>query len=160
MLNGDSELKLIPTKDPAIREQIEALAGQFKEIRDGAQQISDNLPRLAQAREAQALIIKDSDKLRISLGVLGASYLENQDFYADPRSALAIAAVLSMLSITALIGIQLLGARQRRDLAVRRAGEAQELTKVTQQVNDAIQVAILRLMNELQAVAGNGRANQ
>ena len=153
LLNGDSELKLIPTKDPAIREQIEALAGQFKEIRDSAQQISDNLPRLAQAREAQALIIKDSDKLRISLGVLGASYLENQDFYADPRSALAIAAVLSMLSITALIGIQLLGARQRRDLAVRRAGEAQELTKVTQQVNDAIQVAILRLMNELQAVA-------
>lgn len=153
LLNGDSELKLIPTKDPVIREQIEALAGQFKEIRESAQQISDNLTRLAQAREAQALIIKDSDKLRISLGVLGASYLENQDFYADPRSALAIAAVLSMLSITALIGIQLLGARQRRDLAVRRAGEAQELTKVTQQVNDAIQVAILRLMNELQAVA-------
>jgi len=153
LLNGDSELKLIPTKDPAIREQIEALAGQFKEIRESAQQISDNLPRLAQAREAQALIIKDSDKLRISLGVLGASYLENQDVYGDPRSALAIAAVLSMLSIAALIGIQLLGARQRRDLAVRRAGEAQELTKVTQQVNDAIQVAILRLMNELQAVA-------
>jgi twitching motility protein PilJ len=153
LINGDSELKLIPTKDPAIREQIEALAGQFKEIRESAQQISDNLPRLAQAREAQALIIKDSDKLRISLGVLGASYLENQDVYADPRSALAIAAVLSMLSSAALIGIQLLGARQRRDLAVRRAVEAQELTKVTQQVNDAIQAAILRLMNELQAVA-------
>ncbi|NBV29293.1 hypothetical protein EBS02_09835 [bacterium] len=32
---------------------------------------------------------------------------------------------------------------------MRRAVEAQELTKVTQQVNDAIQVAILRLMNEL-----------
>jgi len=153
LLNGDADLKLSPTKDLAIREQIEALANQFKEIKQSAQQISDNLPRLAQAREAQSLIIKDSEKLRISLGVLGAAYLENQDVYADPRSALAVAAALSMLSITALIAIQLLGARQRRDLAVRRAMEAQELTKVTQQVNDAIQVAILRLMNELQAVA-------
>jgi len=153
LLNGDADLKLSPTKDLAIREQIEALANQFKEIKQSAQQISDNLPRLAQAREAQSLIIKDSEKLRISLGVLGAAYLENQDVYADPRSALAVAAALSLLSITALIAIQLLGARQRRDLAVRRAMEAQELTKVTQQVNDAIQVAILRLMNELQAVA-------
>jgi len=153
LLNGDADLKLSPTKDPAIRERIEALANQFKEIKQSAQQISDNLPRLAQAREAQSLIIKDSEKLRVSLGVLGAAYLENQDVYADPRSALAVAAALSMLSITALIAIQLLGARQRRDLAVRRAMEAQELTKVTQQVNDAIQVAILRLMNELQAVA-------
>lgn len=153
LLNGDADLKLSPTKDPAIQEQIEALANQFKEIKQSAQQISDNLPRLAQAREAQSLIIKESEKLRISLGVLGAAYLENQDVYADPRSALAVAAALSVLSITALIAIQLLGARQRRDLAVRRAMEAQELTKITQQVNDAIQVAILRLMNELQAVA-------
>jgi twitching motility protein PilJ len=153
LLNGDSELKLNASKDPAIREQLEVLSKEFQEIKQSAQQISDNLPRLAQAREAQLLIIKDSDKLRISLGVLGAGFLENQQGYADPRSALAIAAGLSMLSITALIAIQLLGARQRRDLAIRRAAEAQELTKVTQQVNDAIQVAILRLMNELQAVA-------
>jgi twitching motility protein PilJ len=153
LLNGDASLKLSPTKDPAIRAQVEALFNQFKEIKQSAQQISDNLPRLAQAREAQALIIKDSEKLRINLGVLGASYLEDQDVYEDPRSALAIAAALSVFAIVALIGIQLLGARQRRDLAVRRALEAQDLTKMTQQVNDAIQVAILRLMNELQAVA-------
>ena len=153
LINGDNELRLTATKDPAIREQLEALAKQFQEIKQSAQQISDNLPRLAQAREAQALIVKDSDNLRIRLGVVGAGFLENQDAYADPRSALAIAAALSMLSIAALIAIQLLGARQRRDMAIRRATEAQELTKVTQQVNDAIQVAILRLMNELQAVA-------
>ena len=153
LLNGNSELKLIPPKDPTIRKQIELLAVQFKDIRESAQQISDNLPRLAQAREAQALIIKDSDKLRIGLGVLGANYLENQDDYADPRLALAIAATLSILSIAALIAIQLLGARQRKDLALRRAVEAQDLTKVTQEINDSIQVAILRLMNELQAVA-------
>lgn len=153
LLNGDQELKVSPTRDPAAREQIEALGTQFEDIKQIAQQISDNLPRLAQAREAQSLIIKDSEKLRISLGALGADYLESQDVYSDPRAALAIAAALSVLSITALIAIQLLGARQRRDLAVRRAIEAQDLTKLTQQVNDAIQVAILRLMNELQAVA-------
>jgi twitching motility protein PilJ len=153
LLNGDAGLKISPTKDPAIREQIESLVAQFKEIKRSAMELSDNLPRLAQAREAQALIIKDSDNLRISLGVLGASYLERQSAYEDPRSALAVAATLLLLSIVALIAIQILGARQRRDVAVQRALEAQEIGKKTQQVSDAIQVAILRLMNELQAVA-------
>ena len=153
LLNGSAELKLSPTKDPVIREQINTLASNFKEIKQSVQQISDNLPRLAQAREAQALIIRESEKLRISLGMLGAGYLENQDVYKDPRAALAVAATLSILSLAALVVIQFLAARQLRDLAILRALEARELSQVTQQVNDAIQVAILRLMNELQAVA-------
>lgn len=153
LINGDPALKISPSKDPQVRAQLEAVAAQFKEVRASAGQISDNLPRLAQAREARTLIMKDSEKLRASLGTLGASILENQEYYADPRSALAIAAALSVLSIVLLIAIQLVGARQRRDIAIRRAKEAQELTQVTQQVNEAIQVAILRLMNELQAVA-------
>lgn len=153
LINGDAELRISPAKDPQIRAQLEAVALQFKEIRAEVGQITDNLPRLARAREARALITKDSENLRASLGALGAGVLENQDYYADPRSVLAIAATLSVLSITSLIAIQLIGARQRRDLVLRRAKEAQELTQVTQQVNEAIQVAILRLMNELQAVA-------
>lgn len=153
LINGDPALKLSPSKDPQVRAQLEAVAAQFKEVRASAGQISDNLPRLAQAREARTLIMKDSEALRASLGTLGASILENQEYYADPRSALAVAAALSVLSIVLLIAIQLVGARQRRDIAIRRAKEAQELTQVTQQVNEAIQVAILRLMNELQAVA-------
>ena len=153
LLNGDAQLRLGPTKEAALREQIVAVAAQLGEIRTAAQQISDNFPRLVQARAAQESIAKDGDTLRTSLGALGATYLENQDVYADPRAALAVAATLSMLSIAALLATQFLGARQRKDLAVQRALEAQELTKVTQQVNDAIQEAILRLMNELQAVA-------
>ena len=153
LFNGNADIKLSPTKDAAIGEQIDTLNSQFKGIQQGAQQIYDNLPPLAQAREAQAVIAKESEKLRISLGVLAAVYLENQDVYADLRSALMVAAAFSTLLIAALIAIQLLGARQRRDLAIRRTKEAQELTKATQQVNEAIQVAILRLMNELQAVA-------
>lgn len=153
LLESATERKITPVRDAELHEQLATLALQLKGIRQGEAQISENLPRLASARQAQALIANESERLRTGLASMGTAYLESQGFYTELRSALGVAAALSMLSIAALIAIQWLGARQRRDLALRRSVEAQELTKVTQQVNDAIQVAILRLMNELQAVA-------
>ena len=57
LLNGSPELRLTATKDPQIRERLEALLKLYEDTRSQAGAILGNLQGLVSAREAQASII-------------------------------------------------------------------------------------------------------
>jgi len=153
LANGNESIQLTGTKDPIVRDLLGSLLSVSKAQGALSSKIIEALPNLVRSRQAQQQIIKDSDLLGLKISSYGTDPIGIWNIYSDPRPALAIAATSLLFIITLLIAIQLKGARQRRDLALNRAQSAQELSKLTQQTNQVIQAAILRLMNELQAVA-------
>jgi twitching motility protein PilJ len=153
LANGNESIQLTGTKDPIMRDLLGSLLSASKAQGALSSKIIEALPNLVRSRQAQQQIIKDSELLGLKISSYGTDPIGIWNIYSDPRPALAIAATSLLFIITLLIAIQLKGARQRRDLALNRAQSAQELSKLTQQTNQVIQAAILRLMNELQAVA-------
>ena len=153
LLKGSAELRLPGTKDAATRERLEQLITQYEQTRAQAGSILGNLQGLVSAREAQAAIVGDSEKLRTGLeGVQSA--LEAQGGLGLGRIVLLVASMAAML--VGGLGLLRLYVREQGQRAVqaeqqRQAAEDQE--REAKRVNDANQAAILRLMNELQSVA-------
>ncbi|HET8694569.1 MAG TPA: type IV pili methyl-accepting chemotaxis transducer N-terminal domain-containing protein, partial [Aquabacterium sp.] len=67
LLNGSSDLKLPATKDPSIREPLEAMLKLFEDTRGQASFILSTLQGLVASRDAQVAIIDDSEPLRKGL---------------------------------------------------------------------------------------------
>ena len=153
LTDGNAELRLPGTKDPQTRERLGALMKQYDETRAQAALILTNLQGLVSAREAQASIIADSEPLRKDLEVVQQRLGQETGFGGWSLLLLVLAAIVMLLGGAGLLRLYV------RDQAERAAGaESQKLTAEREQqeskrVNDANQAAILRLMNELQAVA-------
>ncbi|MBP8144332.1 methyl-accepting chemotaxis protein [Pseudorhodoferax sp.] len=153
LLNGSAELGLSPARDATQRNNLKTLLTQFEETRTQANAVLSNLSGLVAAREANNTILKDSEPLRLELQNVAAGL--------DKAGGLNFLQILALLVSLGALGygaygfLQLyIGQQQRRaQLAEeqRRQAQAQELE--AKRVNDANQAAILRLMNELQAVA-------
>ena len=152
-INGNEGMRINGTKDPILRSYLDALLLTSKLQGELSLILIDAIPNLAQSRRAQQQIGKDSELLNSKINIYRDQSIDIPKIYNDPRLALAIAATFLLLTIGALLAIQLRGARQRRDLALNREQAAHQLNKMAQQANQVIQTAILRLMNELQAVA-------
>ena len=153
LAKGNETMQLAGAKDSAMRDLLESLLSESKAQGALSSKIIEAMPNLVRSRQAQQQIIKDGELLAAKISIHSTRRNGNWNISNDPRSALAIAAISLLVIIASLITIQLKGARQRRDLALNRAQSAQEISKITQQSNQVIQAAILRLMNELQAVA-------
>jgi twitching motility protein PilJ len=153
LATGNAELRLPGTKDPQTKERLAALMKQYEETRTQANAILGNLQGLVSAREAQSSIIADSEPLRIGLEKVQERLAKETGF-----SGLSLFLLLLAGGVMVLGGVGLLRLYVR-DQAERAAGaEGQRVSAEREQqeakrVNDANQAAILRLMNELQAVA-------
>jgi twitching motility protein PilJ len=153
VLEGSAELRLPGTRDGATREQLQQLLKQYDQTRTDASAILGNLQGLVAAREAQAVIVKDSEPLRRGLDTL-------QQQLAD-EAALGgmrlVAAVLSVVLLAAgafgLLRLFVIDQTARSRVADSQRLEAERQEQEAKRVNDANQAAILRLMNELQTVA-------
>jgi twitching motility protein PilJ len=150
---GNPELRLPGTRDPQSRQVLAELVKQYEQTRTQAGAILGNLQGLVQAREAQTMIVNDSEPLR-----RGLDALQQQLAGTGGLSPLYIAAGLLGLALLALSGWGMLRLFVRDQTTRARAAEAQRLEAERQEqeakrVNDANQAAILRLMNELQTVA-------
>ena len=153
LLQGNADLRLPGTKEPATRERLVQLIDQYEKTRNESSAILANLQGLVAAREAQAQIVSDSEPLRkgleavqnrlASVGTLGTGYL--------------VALIASLVALAAgLYGItRLFVVAQRKSTkdADDKRLESDARQREAQRVNDANQAAILRLMNELQSVA-------
>jgi len=152
LLNGNEDLKLAATKDPQIRERLDALLKQYEEMRQEASAILDNLPGLVAAREANQGVLGDSEKLRI-----GLQNLQNQLSHASGLGSIAILLLLPILFAALagwlLVRLQMREGLMRQQVAEGQKREAQQQEFEAKRINDANQAAILRLMNELQSVA-------
>jgi twitching motility protein PilJ len=153
LLSGSAELRLSPSRDPATREQLQALIKLYAETRVQAAAILGNLRGLVSAREAQAAIIEDSEPLRRNLQVLQDQLTGKAGIGGLALALMVLAAAFAIASAFGLSVVQLKDSRKRQVLAEDLRLEAERQEQDAKRVNDANQAAILRLMNELQTVA-------
>jgi len=153
LLKGNAELRLAPAKDPAIREQLEALIQMYEETRVQAGAILSNLQGLVSAREAQGAIIADSEPLRRGLEELQAGLVATTGIGLVAKILLGVSALFAVVCAIGISNVQLQDSRKRQMAADDQRLEAERQEQEAKRVNDANQAAILRLMNELQTVA-------
>ena len=161
LLDGSADLRLNATQDKTTREKLVELIGMFEETRAQAGAILNNLQVLVAVRQAQSGVIKDSEPLREQLEALQKQLSDRTREGLLATGTLAPLALLVLLSGLGLWYVQAQEGRIRLGFAQTQAQTALDNSKSAQQaaqdakrINDSTQAAILRLMNELQAVAG------
>jgi twitching motility protein PilJ len=153
LLNGNEELRLRPTGDAQIRENLESLLALFSDTLGRAQQILGATQGLAEARTSLDAIVKDSEPLRQELQTL-QSDLSNASGLGGRQLAILLgSALVALLCAAGLAYVQLQESRVRQLAAESQRVAAESEEQDAKRVNDANQAAILRLMNELQTVA-------
>jgi twitching motility protein PilJ len=151
--DGNQELRLPPTKDAQTRERLSALLKQYEETRVQASSILTNLQGLVSSREAQASIVADSEPLRKQLETVQERLGTETGFSAMSLSLLLLSAVVMVLGGVGFLRLYVRGQAERAASAESQRVAAEREQQEAKRVNDANQAAILRLMNELQAVA-------
>ena len=153
LLDGDPQQRLPGTRDAQVRNQLDAILKTYERMRAQAGAILGNMQGLVVARDAQTVILADSEPLRLALGEL------QNKLSARTGLGLGTIALLFVLSIVALglaaaVGfVQVREGRERAAAAESERLEAERMGDEVGRVNAANQAAILRLMNELQTVA-------
>ncbi|MEO5735325.1 MAG: methyl-accepting chemotaxis protein [Rubrivivax sp.] len=153
VMEGNPDLRLPGTRDPATREKLQQLLAQYEQTRTDASAILGQLQGLVAAREAQSVIVADSEPLRRGLDQLQVGLTAQSGF--GPLRLLGGLLSLLLLTLGALGLLRLFVTDQtgRSRVAEAQRHEAERQEQEAKRVNDANQAAILRLMNELQAVA-------
>jgi twitching motility protein PilJ len=153
LTDGNAELRLPATRDPQTKERLVALMKQYEETRTQAGAILGNLQGLVSAREAQASIIADSESLRKGLETVQERLGSSTGFSAVNLVLLLAAALVMLFGGAGLVRLYAHGQAERAASAEAQRQMAEREQQESKRVNDANQAAILRLMNELQAVA-------
>jgi twitching motility protein PilJ len=150
---GSAELRLSGTKDKQTLERLDALTKLYEQTRVQAGAILGNLQGIVSAREAQVSILTDSEPLRRNLEELQGKLSGDSGLSAASIAALIASTLFALLCAAGLAYVQLQDSKRQQNVAQaqRLTAESQELQ--AKRVNDGNQAAILRLMNELQAVA-------
>jgi twitching motility protein PilJ len=146
LLNGSDSPRVPPTRDQETQQKLQELDSAFREFQAGVATILSNLQNLLAAKQAARVLVSDSAKLLTATGELSAAYQEQLD---NTRGWYFVLGVLAILAAFVLV---LIGRAIRAD-AQRRAEEAARQAAEAERVNRQNQDAILRLMNEMSAVA-------
>ena len=153
LTSGSPELRLPPARDGQLRERLAVLMKQYDATRREAETILGNLQGLTAAREAQTSIIADSEPLRQGLEAV-------QQKLGGVGGLTGLNLLLLLLSAGLMVGggygflrLYVRDQAQRAAVAETQRLQAERMEQEAKRVNDANQAAILRLMNELQAVA-------
>ncbi|MEP6873788.1 MAG: methyl-accepting chemotaxis protein [Burkholderiales bacterium] len=153
LTDGNADLRLPATRDPQTRERLVALMKQYEETRTQAGAILGNLQGLVAAREAQASIIADSELLRKGLEVVQERLGAATGFSGLSLILLVSSALVMLMGGFGLVRLYVRDQTDRAEAAEGQRVSAEREQQESKRVNDANQAAILRLMNELQAVA-------
>ena len=151
--DGNADLRLPGTRDPATREKLQQLMAQYEQTRTEASAILGNLQGLVAARGAQSAIIGDSEPLRRGLDQLQAGLAGHGAFGPVPLAAGLLSLSLLLAGGFGLLRLFVVDQTGRSRVAEGHRLEAERQEQEAKRVNDANQAAILRLMNELQTVA-------
>ncbi len=153
VINGNAELRLPGTREPQQREKLQQLLTQYEQTRTEASAILGNLQGLVAAREAQTQVVTDSEPLRLGLDTLQKS-LGAEGGLSGGRVVVGLLALLALVAGgLGLLKLFVIDQKSRMQVADVQRQEAERQEQEAKRVNDANQAAILRLMNELQAVA-------
>ncbi|MEO6031158.1 MAG: methyl-accepting chemotaxis protein [Burkholderiaceae bacterium] len=153
LLNGSAELRLPATRDPQTRERLTTLLKQFEETHAQASVILSDLQGVVAAREAQASIVADSEPLRKRLEIVQDKLTQETGLSSLNLFLLLLSALVMLLGGFGFLRLYVRGQTERAAAAEGHRVAAEREQHEAKRVNDANQAAILRLMNELQAVA-------
>ena len=153
MLNGSAELRIPASKDAQVRALLEQLLKQYDKTREQAGAILGNLQGLVSAREAQSVVVADSEPLRLALTEIQDKLSLQSNLGLGSWLTLGLISLFAFACAGGLVSVQLQEGRIREAQAQKQLASAELQEKEMQRVNDANQAAILRLMNELQTVA-------
>jgi twitching motility protein PilJ len=153
MLNGSAELRIPASKDAQVRALLEQLLKQYDKTREQAGAILGNLQGLVSAREAQSVVVADSEPLRVALTEIQDKLSLQSNLGLGSWLTLGLISLFAFTCAGGLVSVQLQEGRIREAQAQKQLANAEMQEKEMQRVNDANQAAILRLMNELQTVA-------
>jgi twitching motility protein PilJ len=153
LAEGNADLRLPAPRDAQTRDRVAALMKQYEETRREAGAILGNLQGLVASREAQTSIIADSEPLRQGLEVVQQRLGAEGGFSAANLLLLLLSATLLVAGGLGFLRLYVRDQAQRAAVAEDQRLHAERLEQEAKRVNDANQAAILRLMNELQAVA-------
>ncbi len=160
LLDGDAQLRLAPARDAATRARLAELLDLYARLRRETGVVLEQLQPLAAARAARQEILLDSEPLRRGLQDL-QQRLERHAGFGGVAQALMLAGTLALLGGGAgLVRAYVHDQAQRAQRAETRRREAEARRRQEERRNEATQDAILRLMNELQAVAGGDLTRQ
>jgi twitching motility protein PilJ len=151
--DGSSELKLKLTKDKESVDRINTLLELYEETRGQAGAILGNLQGMVAAREAQNVVLAESEPMRLQLEGLQSKLSIQSGLDPALLIILALSAVTAIFAAAGLAYVQVQDGRRRQKAAEEQTVVAQTQEYEVKRVNDANQAAILRLMNELQNVA-------
>jgi twitching motility protein PilJ len=150
---GSPELRLPGTRDGPAREPLRQLLAQYEPMRTEAGAIIASLPGLVKAQQAQQALLSDSEPLRQGLDRLQQGLAEETALGGAPLAAGVLSLLLLAAGAFGLLRLFVADQTGRSRLADAQRFEAERQEQEAKRVNDANQAAILRLMNELQAVA-------
>jgi twitching motility protein PilJ len=153
LAEGSAELRLPAPRDAQTRERVAALMRQYEETRREASVILANQQGLVAAREAHTSIIADSEPLRQGLESVQQRLGAEGGFSVANLVLLLLSAALLVAGGFGFLRLYVRDQAQRAVVAEDQRLQAERLEQEAKRVNDANQAAILRLMNELQAVA-------
>jgi twitching motility protein PilJ len=153
MKNGSVELRLNAAKDPQSQKGLDELLKIYDQTKTQAGSILGNVQGLVTARQAQAEILEDSDKLRRQLEQLQSELKSTGGTGFLTIALLVLATVIALSCIVLLARVLVMASRLRQS-----AAEAQQEQAL--RVNRENQDAILRLMDELENVADGDLTRQ
>jgi twitching motility protein PilJ len=153
VINGNPDLRLPGTRDAQSRERLQQLLKQYGQVRTDASAILGNLQGLVAAREAQTVIVNDSEPLRRGLDGLQGGLADSSGFGGARWLLLMLAIGMLLAGAYGLLRLFVSDQTTRSRMAEAQRLEAERQEQEAKRVNDANQAAILRLMNELQTVA-------
>ena len=153
LLEGSAELQLPPARDAQARERLAALLERQEDLRVQAGIVLSRLGGPAAAAEAQAAIVADSEPLRRGFETVQERLSDASGFDPLHLGLLLLCAATAVLGAAGLLRLSAFERTRRWAAAETQRRAAGRLEREARRVNEANQAAILRLMNELQAVA-------
>ncbi|MDR2991130.1 MAG: methyl-accepting chemotaxis protein [Burkholderiaceae bacterium] len=153
LLSGSPELRLPAARDPDTRGKLQNLLKMLDQTRSQAASILSNPRGLNDAHTAQSAVAADSEALAQALGSLQARLSAVSGLNWQSVVALLIPALVVLLAAAGLASVQSRSDRQRQWQAQQQRLTADRQQQDAKRISEANQAAILRLMNELQAVA-------
>ncbi len=153
VISGNADLRLPGTREPQVREKLQELLKQYEKTRTDASAILGNLQGLVAAREAQTIIVADSEPLRKGLDSLQQGLAADAGFGGWRLVLLLLSLAVLAAGAFGLLRLFVIDQTGRSKAADAQRYEAERQEQEAKRVNDANQAAILRLMNELQTVA-------
>ena len=150
LLNGSEALRIGAAREPDTRDRLVALQKTFTTYQTQMRGLLDTLPKLVASKQASEKVFKDSEPLRLHLADLRTAYSLSTSGYLWAAFVSGLLALLGALLIarTYIAGAALAATEARLGRT-----EAERQEEGLKAANEANQVAILRLMNELQEVA-------